>query len=242
MKKFILIIGATSDIARAISREYAKEKYNLYLANRTIESLEELKSDLEIRYGIEVILRKFCVSDFDTHQNFYDNLESKPEGVIYASGYLPLQEKINFTECLETVNVNYLGAMSILNIFADEFEKKKGGFIIGITSVAGDRGKASNYIYGSSKAAFDVYLSGLRNRLFKSNVLVLTVRPGFVKTNMTKNMKLPKYITAEPFMVANDVIKAYKKKKNIIYTKKIWFFIMLIIRLIPESIFKKLNL
>lgn len=145
----------------------------------------------------------------------------------------------DWVKTLNTINVNYVGPVSLLNIVANEIEQNKNGFIVGISSVAGDRGRKTNYIYGSSKVAFSAYLSGLRSRLYQSNVRVLTVKPGFVNTKMTQCLNLPKKLTAEPQDVAVDIFKAQQNKKDVIYTKAKWRLIMLIIKNIPEFIFKK---
>jgi short-subunit dehydrogenase len=139
-------------------------------------------------------------------------------------------------------SVNYVGAASILEIAAADMEKQGKGTIIGISSVAGDRGRGSNYLYGSAKAGFTAYLSGLRNRLFSSGVHVLTVKPGFVYTAMTAHLPLPKPLTAQPHQVAKDIFRAAQKQKNVIYTLWMWRYVMMIIRNIPEFIFKKLKL
>ena len=138
--------------------------------------------------------------------------------------------------------MNYVGAASILNIVAATYAEKGKGTIAGISSVAGERGRLSNYLYGSAKAGFTAYLSGLRNRLFHQKVHVLTVQPGFVYTRMTEGMPLPKLLTATPELVAQTVYKATLAKKNVIFVKGMWRWIMLIIRNIPESIFKKMKL
>jgi short-subunit dehydrogenase len=147
-----------------------------------------------------------------------------------------------WNQTLQTINVNYTGALSILNIVANDFEKERRGFIVGVSSVAGDRGRKANYTYGSAKAGFSAYLSGLRNRLYESGVQVLTVKPGFVNTKMTENLDLPQKLTAEPSDVAEDIYSAQQKGRNTLYTKPIWFFIMLIIKHIPEFIFKKMSI
>lgn len=241
---WILIVGAKSDIAKAVARKYAENGYNLYLAGRNIKELEDFKKDLKIRYNIDVELKEVDILDFYSHESFYQNLDPKPEGVITAVGYLPDQKKaeINIEETIKTINTNYTGLVTLLNIVANDFEKRKRGFIVGISSVAGDRGRAKNYIYGSAKAGFSAYLSGLRNRLSKSNVQVLTVKPGFVRTKMTEGMDLPEKLTATPEEVAEDIFKAQQKGKDILYTTWKWKYIMLIIKLIPEKIFKKLNI
>jgi len=241
---YILIIGAKSDIAKEIARVYAKNGYNIYLAGRDIESMRDLANDIKIRYNIEIELKEFDIIDFGSHQSFYNKLEVKPIGTIVVAGYMSEQKECeeNWTETLNTINVNYTGAVSILNIIANDYEINKKGFIVGVSSVAGDRGRKANYIYGSSKAAFSAYLGGLRNRLFESHVHVLTVKPGFVNTKMTKELDLPPKLTAQPEDVADDIYKAQQKGKSIIYTKSIWRYIMLIIKHIPEFIFKKMSI
>jgi short-subunit dehydrogenase len=140
---------------------------------------------------------------------------------------------------LKTINANYTGAVSILNIISADYASRQSGSIIGISSVAGNRGRQSNYIYGSAKAGFTAYLSGLRNKMYHSKVHVLTVLPGFVYTKMTEHLKLPKPLTANPEEVASAVFNGVKSRKNIVYVKWFWRWIMLIITSIPESMFKK---
>lgn len=241
---YVLIVGAKSDIAQEVAKVYAKNGYNLYLAGRDIDSLQSLKSDIEIKYQKEVELKEFDVADFKSHSKFYSNLEPKPTGVIVVSGYMPEQSEaeVNFEQTLNTISVNYTGAVSILNIVANDLEERKEGFIVGVSSVAGDRGRKANYIYGSAKAGFSAYLSGVRNRLFDSKVRVLTVKPGFVETKMTEHLDLPKKLTAKPKEVALDIFKAEQSGRDILYTKWIWGFVMLIIKHIPEGIFKRLSI
>ncbi|PWT97795.1 MAG: short-chain dehydrogenase, partial [Bacteroidetes bacterium] len=145
-------------------------------------------------------------------------------------------------QTLKTINTNYTGAVSVLNVIANDFAARKQGVIVGISSVAGERGRQSNYIYGSAKSGFTAYLSGLRNRMFHYGVHVVSVLPGFVYTRMTEHLQLPKLLTAQPEDVADSVYKAVVKKKNIVYVKWFWKWIMLIIRSIPESMFKKRKL
>ena len=241
---YVLIIGAKSDIAKATAREYAKNGYNLYLNGRNINELEAFQNDLKIRSNVEVELKEFDITDFNSHEDFFNSLNPKPLGTIVVAGYMAEQKECenDFTKTLNTINVNYTGAVSILNIVANEYEKQKNGFIIGVSSVAGDRGRKANYIYGSSKAAFTAYLSGLRNRLYDSKVNVLTVKPGFVNTKMTEHLDLPAKLTAQPEEVAQDIFDAQQKGKDIIYTKSIWRLIMLIIKNIPEWKFKGMSI
>ena len=241
---YVLIIGAKSDIAKEVARVYAKNGYNIYLAARESDSLEDLKQDIETRSDVNVKLKEFDITAYETHEGFYASLEERPLGVIVVSGYMAEQKSAqnDWEQSLQTINVNYTGAVSILNIVSNDFEKERRGFIVGVSSVAGDRGRKANYIYGSSKAAFSAYLGGLRNRLFESGVQVLTVKPGFVATKMTENLDLPEKLTAQPCDVAEDIFSAQQKGRNVLYTKTVWLFIMLIIKHIPEFIFKKMSI
>ena len=241
---YVLIIGAKSDIAKAIARKYTKNGYDLFLAARQSSELETFANDLNIRTGRSVQCIELDILSYTLHKEFYNSLEEKPIGVIAVTGYLGNQKtaQSDFDEVKKIVDTNFTGIISLLNIIADDFEKRKSGFIVGISSVAGDRGRKSNYIYGSAKAAFSTYLSGLRNRLYDSNVQVLTVKPGYVKTRMTKGMDLPEILTAQPEEVAEDIYRAQQKENSVIYTKRIWKLIMLIINMIPEWKFKRSNI
>ena len=241
---YVLIIGARSDIAKATAREYAKHGYDLYLAARNASELEEFANDITVRSQRTVKTVELDILNYDSHLSFYEQLEEKPLGVICAVGYLVGQAKsqTDFNETQLIINTNYTGVVGLLNIIANDFEKRKSGFIVGISSVAGDRGRKSNYTYGSAKAALTTYLSGLRNRLYDSQVHVMTVKPGFVATKMTEDMDLPEKLTAQPEEVAENIYKAQQKGKNVLYTKWMWRWIMLIIRNIPEWKFKGMSI
>jgi decaprenylphospho-beta-D-erythro-pentofuranosid-2-ulose 2-reductase len=244
MSKHLLILGATSDMALALARKFGTQGYSLTLAARNVERLHATQSDIQIRQNVAVDIVHFDALDLNSHEQFYNNLKTRPDVVISVFGLLGDQVKAqtDWNACQEILFSNYVGAVSILNIVANDMEKRKSGVIVGISSVAGERGRQSNYFYGSAKAGFTAYLSGLRNRLSRSNVHVVTVKPGFVKTRMIENMKTPAPLTAEPRAVADDIYRAVTKKKDIIYTKSVWRPIMYIIKSIPESIFKKLKL
>jgi hypothetical protein len=241
---YVLIIGAKSDIAKAVAKIYAENGYNLYLAARKSSELHNFANDIKIRNQKDVKCIDLDILNYVSHQSFYNSLEEKPIGVISVVGYLGEQEKAqnDFEEAQKIMDTNYTGVVSILNIVANDFEKNKNGFIVGISSVAGDRGRKSNFIYGSAKAAFTTYLSGLRNRLFSSNVQVLTVKPGFVATKMTEGLDLPKKLTAQPEEVAQDIFKAQQTGKDVLYTKWFWRWIMFIIKNVPEFQFKKMSI
>ena len=244
MSQTVLILGAHSDIARAIARQYARQGYRLQLAARNPKRLEGDITDLKIRYDAEAQAYEFDALAYHDHNTFYEQLHPKPEIAICVFGYLGKQEDAeqNWEEAGKMLETNFLGAASILHHVAADMEQKKEGTIVGISSVAGDRGRASNYYYGSAKAGFSAYLSGLRNRLSSSGVHVLTVKPGYVRTAMTEGMSLPGPLTANPDQVAREIVAAVRKKKNVLYTKGIWRWIMLLIRHIPEFIFKKMSL
>lgn len=240
----VLILGATSDIAVAIAKKYAGKGYDLQLASRNVERLKPLQSDLSIRYNIHCGLHEFDAANFTSHEGFFNQLPQKPEIAVCVFGYLGENEtaRVNWSEAEKIITTNYTGAVSILNVISNYFAAQKKGVIAGISSVAGERGRQSNYHYGSAKAGFTAYLSGLRNRMFHDNVHVVSVQPGFVYTRMTDNMKLPPLLTATPDAVANAVFNAVAKKKNVVYVKWFWRWIMLIIKSIPEFMFKKLKL
>lgn len=244
MNNKVLILGATSDIALALAELFAEKQYLLMLAARDVTRLQTTKSDLEIKYGITVQLYSFDSLKPETHAAFYAQLEEWPDIVICVFGYLGDHTRAltDWDECQRILLTNYTGAVSILNTVANDLEKRGQGTIVGISSVAGERGRQSNYFYGSAKAGFTAYLSGLRNRLCRSNVHVITVKPGFVRTRMIEGIETPAPLTAHPRQVASQIFKAIRKKKNVIYTLPLWRWIMLVIRNIPEGVFKKLKL
>jgi decaprenylphospho-beta-D-erythro-pentofuranosid-2-ulose 2-reductase len=241
---YILILGATSDIAKATAHVFAANGYGIQLAGRKTDQLEVIARDLRLRYEVPVSIWPFEATDFNKHNAFWNSLSPKPEVTLCAIGYLGAQEKgqADWEEARRIIEVNYTGAVSILNHVAESYARLGKGTIIGISSVAGERGRQSNYLYGSAKAGFTAFLSGLRNRLYKSGAHVLTVKPGFVRTRMTEGLELPALLTAEPEQVAKAVYKGYRAKKDVIYTLPVWQLIMQNIRMIPESVFKKMNL
>ena len=242
--KSVLILGALSDIAKSIAKRYGEDGYDLHLAARKIDDLKLHSTDLKIRYNINIDIYELDILKTETHKNFIENLKEIPSIVICAIGLLGNQKENENNSELRTkiLRTNYEGPINIISDFANIFENQGYGTIVGISSVAGERGKASNYIYGSAKAGFTTFLSGLRNRLAKKNVHVLTVLPGTVYTKMTIGHKLPKIFTSYPDKIANDIFKSIIKKKDVIYTMGIWRIIMMIIKLIPERIFKKLKI
>lgn len=245
----LLILGGNSDIGMAIARRFAeKEKASIILASRNEEELQRNASDLSIRYGVETHTVPFDVRDFASHAVFYENLPLRPDGVVLAFGYLGDQQlaQQDTEELRKIIETNYSGAASILEVVASDFEAREisegtGPFIIGISSAAGERGRQSNYIYGSAKAGLTALLSGMRQRLHCKNILVTTVKPGYVDTKMTAGMELPRLLTLSPELVARTTWRAWRRKKSVTYVSWYWRLILSAMKMVPEFLFKRLN-
>jgi decaprenylphospho-beta-D-erythro-pentofuranosid-2-ulose 2-reductase len=242
--KNVLILGATSDIALAVARGLAQRGYALQLAGRDRESLGRAAADLELRFSVPTRALYLDVLDFDSHAGFWAELDPKPYGIVCAAGYLgdQVRGQSDFAEARRIIDTNLTGCISLLNLAAQHLENSGKGFIIGISSVAGDRGRAANYLYGAAKAGVSAYLSGLRNRFGKTGVKVITVKPGFVATRMTEGLDLPARLTATPEQGAADILRALDKGRGVVYTRWFWRFIMLVIVHLPEVIFKRSRL
>lgn len=244
-QKTLLIVGASSDIAKATARLFAQKGWSVILAGRNSAALVADARDLQIRSpSTTATARELDILDTAGFTPFLDLLPVLPDAVLMAVGLLGDQHlaesDTTHTELL--MRSNFEGPALFLGIVAEHFERRGSGTIIGISSVAGERGRASNYVYGAAKAGFTAFLSGLRNRLARKGVAVVTVKPGFVRTRMTEGMKLPGALTAEPREVADAIWKATIKGSDVIYVRSVWRLIMMIIRSIPERIFKKLSL
>ena len=245
MKK-ILIIGATSAIAEATAKIWAEKGEWLFLVARNNEQLEAIATDLRIRGCPKVEIYNMDVNNFEVHLPMLQTVRASLgdfDIVLIAHGTLADQkaceESIELT--LQEIRTNALSTIALLTEIANQFERQKKGIITVISSVAGDRGRESNYIYGASKAMINAFTSGLRQRLYKSGVTVITVKPGFTDTPMTKNFNKG-ILWSTPQNIAKSIDSAVTLKKDIIYTPKFWRAIMLLIRLIPECIFKRLSL
>ena len=246
MKK-ILIIGATSAIAEATARIFAARGEALFLVARNAERLQAIKADLDVRGAVRTATATLDVADVVAQQAIIDQAERELGGldiVLIAHGTLSDQG-----ECEKSVaalrrefEVNALSTMALLTILANTFEARRTGTLAVISSVAGDRGRQSNYVYGAAKAAVTAFLSGLRQRLAKSNVDVLTIKPGFVDTPMTANIANKGALWAKPDAVAAGIARAIDKRRNVVYLPGFWALIMLVIKHIPEPVFKKLKL
>lgn len=222
---WILVLGANSDMAKAAARRFAQAGYNIYLASRNTKELDKEVQHLKLKYQIKTQTRFFDALDLSSRGAFYAGLDPKPAGAVLAFGILgdPKRGQNDVQHALMIIDTNFTGAVSILEIIAADFEGRRHGFIVGISSVARDRGRQSNYLYGSAKAGLSAYLSGLRHRLFPAGVQVLTVKPGFV------GLDLPQRLTAQPEDVAERIYKGVSKNKSVVYVKPIWRLTMWII-------------
>jgi short-subunit dehydrogenase len=246
MKK-ILIIGATSAIATACARIWAAEKAEFFLVGRDADKLRQTADDLSARGAAAVDGHLLDVTDYDAHPAMLDACYlalGRVDVALIAHGTLPDQKA-----CEQDVGIamrefsnNGLSVISLLTLLANRMEAQRSGTIAVISSVAGDRGRPSNYLYGTAKAAVTTFCEGLRARLFKSGVHVLTIKPGFVDTPMTHGLPLPKALVVTPEVVAKHITGAVGSGKNSIYTPWFWAFIMGIIKAIPTGVFKRTNL
>ncbi len=240
----VLILGAASGIARAVARSFAEAGHPIQLAARNASRLKDDAADLRTRFGVEVTLHEFDALALDSHSAFVADLPALPEVAICAVGTMgeQSQSEADPQAAAHVMRSNFEGPASVLAHLANAMEARGSGALVGISSVAGDRGRASNYVYGSAKAGFTAFLSGLRNRLAKKGVHVVTVLPGFVRTAMLDGMDTPGPLTAEPAELGAAILKAVEKQRNVIYTRPIWQIVMAVIRNIPEPIFKKTSL
>jgi len=242
----ILIIGATSTIAEHCARLWAVRGDEVFLAGRNIERLDRIAADLEIRGAAKVGRSLIDLNDFDAHQSLLDAAENELGGldiVMIAHGTLSDQKACERSVPLtiHEITTNALSVVALLTLIANRFEEQGKGIIAVISSVAGDRGRASNYVYGSAKAMVTAFTSGLRQRLHRSGVQVVTIKPGFVDTAMTKEFKKG-ILWVSASQVAPLIVNAISKRKTEVYVPFFWYGIMLVIKSIPERLFKTMSI
>ncbi|MHC4416133.1 MAG: SDR family oxidoreductase [Planctomycetota bacterium] len=247
MKGCVLVLGATKGIGRELARELARRGHALIVAGRDAAALETLVSDLRVRHGVEAVAKIFDARDVDRLDGFFFECVRDAigplDGVVVNHGYAGSNDRArtDWMEARAIVDTNYVSAVRLLNLAAAHFEEAGRGFICGVSSVAGDRGRGQNYIYGSAKAGLSAYLQGLRNRLAGRGVAVITVKPGYIDTAMTYGHNRV-FLAAPPQRAARDICRAIERRKDVVYTPWFWRWIMLVIRLVPERIFKRLDL
>ncbi|KAA2316350.1 SDR family oxidoreductase [Pseudooceanicola sediminis] len=243
-KPSVLILGGRSDIGLATARAFAAQGHPIRLAARQSALLDPERADIALRHDVDVTLHDFDVLATDSHAAFLDSLPDLPGIAVCAVGAGGDQEESerDSDAAVQVMRTNFEGPAAIFTQLANRFETRGSGTLVGISSVAGERGRATNYVYGSAKAGYTAFLSGLRNRLASKGVHVVTVLPGFVATRMTRDMDLPAALTAQPAEVGAAIAKAVARRKDVIYTRPVWRLIMMIIRNIPEKIFKGMRL
>lgn len=246
LPKKILIFGATSAIASETARLFAKDGASFFLCARDNNELKRLSDDLVVRGAKEVAYSTFDALDDNSIVNAINNCLIKfpdLDGLLIAHGMLPDQKfcEKDINEMKKVIDINFTSAAVILTHIAAHFEKQGYGVIAAISSPAGDRGRQSNYVYGSAKGALTVFLAGLRHRLSRSGVHVLTIKPGFVDTPMTAHYKKG-ILFAGPELVARGIYKAIDKRKQEVYLPWFWWIIMTIIKNLPWKIYNKTNL
>ena len=242
----ILILGATSSIAKHTTRLFAADEHSLYLVARNKEKLSSMKQDMLVRGATSVNYESIDLSDDTNHIELIKRATETMgsiDTVLIAYGTLGDQKKSeeSYKNTLTELQTNCLSVISLLTILANQFEQQQSGSIAVISSPSGDRGRQSNYIYGTAKGALTIFLQGLRNRLAKSKVHVLTIKPGFVDTPMTKDFKKG-LLWVNPEVISKGIYTAIKKKREVAYLPFFWRYIMIIIKSIPEKIFKHLSL
>jgi decaprenylphospho-beta-D-erythro-pentofuranosid-2-ulose 2-reductase len=246
MPEAVLILGATSAIARHVAASFAARGHALFLAARNLPEAERLAADLRIRHGVQTAAGHFDAEDYEGHRAFIKDVVRRMgdlEGVVVAFGYLGEQEAAekDYEETFRVIDRNFTSAVSVLNHCAEFFETRRAGFVVAISSVAGDVGRRSNYLYGAAKGGLNVYLQGLRARLYRAGARVLTVKPGFVDTPMTFGR--PKlFLVASPEEVGEKIVRALLGGRDVVYVPWFWRFVMLAIKLTPERFRKRLQL
>lgn len=247
MTQNILIIGATSSIAEAVARLYAQRGYQLFLVARNNDKLNQVTSNLTAQGALAVHTFILDVNDTEQLTAMIHKVWLKLSHIdvaLIAHGTLPDQKRCetDLNYALSEFRTNAESVIACLTLLAQRFEEQAKGTIAVIGSVAGDRGRPSNYLYGAAKATIDTFASGLRGRLFKKGVHVLTIKPGFVDTPMTQGLSIPQMLVVPTDKVAVNILKAINKKKDTLYTPWFWYWIMLIVNNVPNVLFKRTNL
>lgn len=241
-KGLVMILGARSDLGRALAHEYARGGHEIYLAARQSHRLKSDASDLSIRYGVAVSIYEFDVLAIDQHVEFIQSLPTLPDTVICVIGLMVDQKTAerNCDAAREVMLTNYVGPAVLLGKFAEAMEQRGFGSIIGVSSIAGDRGRPSNYIYGSSKAGLSVFLEGLRTRCSAKGCEVMTIKPGFVKTRMTEHLAIPEFLLIGPDRLARKIRRLQMRKVAIGYSNLFWRVVSLGLRILPDTIIRRL--
>ena len=242
INKTIVILGATCNLGIELCFIYAKNNFNLILISRNYKKINDLKNLLEQKFpNISIKIYELDILDLENQNLVYNKIKETSSGIISLIGQTHEVEKINEKKLFNIINVNFTYLVNFLSYFLDDFEKKNEGFVICVSSVAGLRGRAKNFFYGSAKAALITFLSGCRNYYNHKNIFIMTVLPGFIKNNNNKKKKLEQILQIEPSVLAKKIYFAHKRKKKVLYSNFIWRLIMAFIQILPNSIFNKIK-
>jgi NAD(P)-dependent dehydrogenase (short-subunit alcohol dehydrogenase family) len=245
-EKTVLVVGGSSDIGRATALRYAQAGWQIWIAARDVATAQRNADDIKTRTGVAPAVYELDVLQTDKLADFVAALPALPDTIISMIGELGDQARAetDLAHAAMVMRSNFEAPSLLIGLFAQEFAKRGSGTIVGVSSVAGDRGRASNYVYGAAKAGFSQFLSGLRNRMaLAGRIRVVTVKPGFVRTRMTAHLKLPPMLTTEPHRVAADIFSAAEERpRDVIYVGRRFWLVMTIICAIPEAVFKKLKI
>ena len=242
----MLVIGATSAIAQEYVKLAAKFGHELFLVGRDTEKLKSIVGDVQVRFGLDIGFLSMDLDNLEEHKDMIAAARRKLgdiDEVLIAHGILPVQKDAagDTKQTQQLFHTNLLSVISCINELLPYFKEQRAGKIAVITSVAGDRGRESNYIYGASKGALSAYLAGLGAQVINDGIHIIDIKPGFVDTPMTRNLKKG-LLFATPSKVALDIYTAITKSKTVCYTPWFWYWIMLVIKSIPESLFRRLKL
>ncbi|QXU47581.1 SDR family NAD(P)-dependent oxidoreductase [Chryseobacterium sp. D764] len=237
--KTVLILGANSDVAKQCIKQYVEKGFTVIAASRNTTSLDDFiySNNLD---SSKVSVLFFDAADFDSHQKFYSELSAKPHIVVYAAGFLVDNQKAltDFKGARQMMEVNYMGGVSILSIIAMDKDNKNLERIIGLSSLSGVRGRKSNFVYGSTKAAFTQFLAGLRQELASRKIIVNALVIGYIRTKINEGLALNESLIMEPDYVVKYIVNAGNSFTIVPNFK--WKIIYYILKLLPEGLAAKL--
>lgn len=242
----VLVLGATSRLAKGVCGELAARRYHLILAGRDTEELKRISADLEVRKASSSTVLFFDAEDDPGRETFVNNvIRNTPAGllgIVACVGWMghPEEGKWVVDAADRVIKVNYSGVVPVIGALSNHL-RNESSFIVGVSSVAGDRGRKTNYPYGAAKGGLSIWLQGLRNDLYDRNIRVLTIKPGFLDTRMTFGA-VPPILAADPIRAGRRIVQALDRRADIVYIPWFWKWIMLLIKAIPEPIFKRMSL
>ena len=232
----IQVVGGNSDIGFSVAKKFAENGYNIHLISKDFETLNEKKNYIMKNFKVKCEITQLDIQEKKQVEEFFNKTSDQINVIIIAVGYLE-KDEINHEKI---INLNYKSLVFYIEKALIKYNKDNTDLktIIGISSIAGDRGKKKNNIYSSAKSGFSNYLDGLRQRLYKDNINIITVKPGYVRTKMTKNLKLPELLVTSVEKTGEIIFNSYLKKNKVVYVPGYWRYIMIVYKMIPEFIFK----